>query len=116
RAFFDKHERLYGFATDEPWELVAIRQRASIARASDAPRPASAGSARAMPTKTSPCVFDAAGAVATPRYARAELDAGQRLPGPAIVEDAWSTVIVPPGAALVTDAFGHLHIETGGRS
>ncbi|MCC6193062.1 MAG: hydantoinase/oxoprolinase family protein, partial [Burkholderiales bacterium] len=42
RAFFDKHERLYGFATDEPWELVAIRQRASIARASDAPRPASA--------------------------------------------------------------------------
>ena len=32
RAFLDRHEELYGFATDEDWELVSIRQRASIPR------------------------------------------------------------------------------------
>ena len=116
RAFFDKHERLYGFATDEPWELVAIRQRASIACASDAPRQVAAGSAGATPKRTSSCVFDAAGAVPTPRHARSGLGAGQRLCGPAIVEDEWSTVIVPPGASLTVDGFGHLHIEAGARS
>jgi N-methylhydantoinase A len=36
---------------------------------------------------------------------------GQRFDGPAVVEDAWSTVVVPPGAALTVDARGHLHIE-----
>lgn len=116
KAFFERHERLYGFATDEPWELVAIRQRASIAREADVPRPASGGRARATPERTSLCVFDAVGAVQTPRYARAELGTGQQLRGPAIVEDAWSTVIVAPGASLMTDELGHLHIEAGAKS
>jgi N-methylhydantoinase A len=63
--------------------------------------------------KTAPCTFDSCGAVATPRYDRAGLAVGSTLGGPAIVEDASSTVIVPPGATLTADAHGHLHIETG---
>ena len=37
RAFLDLHnEALYGFATDEPWELVSVRQRASVPRGAEA--------------------------------------------------------------------------------
>lgn len=112
-AFYARHERLYGFVTGEPWELVAIRQRVSapdprLAVAS----PVHAGGALA-PARCAPCVFDAAGVRPTPRFDRAELAVGERLAGPCIVEDAWSTVIVPPGATLAADGSGHLHIDTG---
>ena len=40
---------------------------------------------------------DAAGWVETPIYARDGLTAGQALDGPAIVEEAGGTTIVPPG-------------------
>ena len=115
QAFFDEHERLYGFVTEEPWELVAIRQRLSIARGSDIPGPLRNDRGSAPSIKTSPCTFAAAHTVATPRYSRSALGAGQVLSGPAVVEDEWSTVIVSPGATLTADASGHLHIETGAR-
>lgn len=67
-----------------------------------------------LPTRTLPCTFEAGTtAAATPRYDRAALAPGRTLAGPAIVEDAWSTVVVPPGATLVADEAGHLHIATG---
>ena len=49
----------------------------------------------------------------TPRYDRASVGAGWPLEGPVIVDDAWSTVVVPPGATLSADDAGHLHIATG---
>ena len=65
------------------------------------------------PTKTLPATFDAGEPVPTPRYDRAGLGPGSALEGPAIVDDAWSTVVVPPGATLTADDAGHLHIATG---
>jgi N-methylhydantoinase A len=53
------------------------------------------------------------GEVATPRYDRAALPQDVLIEGPAVVEDAWSTVIVPPGAALERDGWGDLHIDAG---
>ena len=123
RAFLDRHRALYGFATEEPWELVSIRLRVS-APSTDGPRPpasrgstespestGSAGEASAV--RTLPCTFGAGGPVPTPRHARAHLVAGRALAGPVVVEDEWSTVVVPPGAILVADEAGHLHIATG---
>ena len=52
----------------------------------------------------------------TPRYDRAGLVPDSPLSGPVIVDDAWSTVVVPPGATLTADAAGHLHIATGAGS
>lgn len=113
RAFFEEHEKLYGFVTDEPWELVAIRQRVSVASSNEIVRPVFAGRGRVTPIKTTACLFDAARPVPTPRFLRSDLGAGQVLHGPAVVEDEWSTVIVPPAASLTPDARGHLHIDTG---
>ena len=113
-AFYARHELLYGFVTGEPWELVAIRQRASARDRHVAIGGPPPGAASAQPPASwTSCVFDGAGARPTPRHDRARLVVGQALAGPCIVEDDWSTVIVPPGASLTVDAFGHLHIDTG---
>jgi len=67
--------------------------------------------ARAL--RSTPCWFDPQGARETPRYSRETLCQGDELHGPAIIEDAWSTVVLPPAASLTVDAFGHLHIDVG---
>ncbi len=113
RAFYDRHRSLYGFATAEPWELVSVRLRVSAPRAREEPCPGPCPTGRADAARILLCTFDSDGPVPTPRYDRAELPAGQRLTGPAVVEDARSTVVVPPGAALTADRTGHLHIQTG---
>jgi N-methylhydantoinase A len=46
-----------------------------------------------------------------PVYDRVALAAGDRIDGPAIVEEASSTLIVPPGARAVTDASGNIVVE-----
>jgi N-methylhydantoinase A len=108
--FLDRHEKLYGFATGEPWELVAIRQRVSIPRSHEEYGSAAQGGG-AGPVKTTPCTFGAGKAISTPRYDRAGLEVDRAISGPAIVEDDWSTVVLPPGASLTPDRDGHLHIE-----
>jgi N-methylhydantoinase A len=112
QKFFALHEKLYGFATDEPWQLETLRMRAFVPhlrQARDA-RPGTTGGL--APERTAPCAFTAGGGIATPRYDRSKLGNGVHLPGPAIVEDANSTIVIPPGAALSADIHGHLHIET----
>ncbi|MBZ0216536.1 MAG: hydantoinase/oxoprolinase family protein, partial [Fimbriimonadaceae bacterium] len=111
--FLDLHEKLYGFATDEPWELVSIRQRASLPRPGDKFYSAAQGEGDSITGETKLCTFDSGGALPTPRYDRDRLVSGEKISGPAIIEDASSTVIVPPGAELTPDTHGHLHIETG---
>ena len=113
RAFKDRHGILYGFATEEPWELVSIRMRVSVPRNGAVQSPAAKTNEAPSPTKTLPCTFEAGEAVMTPRYDRAALGADWPLEGPVIVDDAWSTVVVPPGATLTADDAGHLHIATG---
>jgi N-methylhydantoinase A/oxoprolinase/acetone carboxylase beta subunit len=52
-------------------------------------------------------------AVPTRYYDRAALQAGNRLEGPAIVNQYDSTTVVPPGISAHVDRFGNLVIETG---
>ena len=113
RDFRERHRALYGFATEEPWELVSIRTRVSAPRNGEALAPAFKANAAPAPTRTLPCTFDADGPVPTPRHDRAGLPPDCPLSGPVIVDDAWSTVVVPPGATLTADDAGHLHIATG---
>ena len=48
--------------------------------------------------------------VETEIHRRAGLAPGSRLTGPAIVEDAGSTVLIPPGATARIDPAGVIHI------
>ncbi len=113
RKFRDRHRALYGFATEDPWELVSIRVRVSAARDGMACPPVAGKTEASLPARTSSCAFESVGRMPTPRYDRASLTAESTLGGPVIVDDAWSTVVVPPGATLTADADGHLHIATG---
>lgn len=113
REFRRVHETLYGFATDEPWELTALRLRVAVPRRNRPGGLASASTRQAEPTKTKPTWFDACGPLPTPRFDRDRLAEGQAVTGPAVIEDQWSTVVVPPGETLVADTQGHLHIEVG---
>jgi len=111
-AFRDLHARLYGFATDEPWELVSLRLTVSVPR--DAGAVAGGNTARGQANgRRSGCQFGPEGPVETPRIERGALAPGRSVDGPAIVEDEWSTVVLPPGAALCADERGHLHIDVG---
>lgn len=113
RRFLDRHRALYGFATEEPWELVALRMRVWAPRASRFGLKSPPAQAGKQVIAVDRCLFDRNGARETPRLDRALLDCGQAVAGPAIIEDAFSTVVVPPGATLSADANGHLFIEAG---
>ncbi len=113
RAFMERHRALYGFATEEPWELVSIRMRVSAPSNGAVHSPAAKTNEALSPIKTLPATFESGEPVPTPRYDRAGLSPDSSLEGPVIVDDAWSTVVVPPGATLTADDAGHLHIATG---
>ena len=111
--FFDRHRSLYGFATDEPWEMVSIRTRARVPRSRERKTPIPDRRATPGRVRSIPCTFAAGEKIATPRHDRAALVAGRPLEGPVVIEDAWSTTVVPPGATVTPDPDGHLHVDTG---
>jgi len=112
-SFRELHEQLYGFSTDEPWELSSLRTTVSLPRNRGAmlqqekPRQ----SEPVDPVSTGPCYFGDGGAVATPRYDREHLVHNQVLHGPVIIEDPSSTIVIPPGAHLTVDPTSHLLID-----
>jgi len=58
-------------------------------------------------------VFEVAGAAAAldaPRLARDRLAAGNRIAGPAIIDQMDATTVIPPGFAGRVDAFGNIVI------
>ena len=58
RAFMDRHRTLYGFATEEPWELESIRVRVSAPRNGEAHPPAAKANEAPSPTKMFRCTFE----------------------------------------------------------
>ena len=110
RDFRRRHHEIYGYATDEHWEMQSLRLRALVARRT---RLGSLAAAETMPEPTSvgDCWFEPAAPHRTPRFDRDRLPTGARIDGPAIVEDAWSTIVVPPAYILTTDTMGHLWIR-----
>jgi N-methylhydantoinase A len=115
-AFHQRHEALYGYAVpDEPVELVSLRLTA-IGRTPkpELPRAPKDGSQEEARIEVRPVYFGpAAGWIETPILARERLPAGASFPGPAVVEGAESTVVVPPHAQAQVDPFGNLILEVG---
>jgi N-methylhydantoinase A/oxoprolinase/acetone carboxylase beta subunit len=113
-AFHAAHERVYGYArTGQPVEFVNFRAvhtyRLPAPRiAPPAPVRGTLDDARAGERRAH---FAPAGFVPTPVYARARLPVGTRLPGPAIVEQADTTTIIPPRWAAEVEASGNLRIR-----
>jgi N-methylhydantoinase A len=116
RRFDAVHERRYGYsAAEEKAEIVSLRSAITGLLRKPAFEPIAAGSAE-LPVEAfrgkRPVYFAETGRrVDTPTYDRAALLAGNRIAGPALIEEYASTTVVHPGDVVTVDAFGDLVIE-----
>ncbi len=117
KALFDRtHEQRYGYCSErESAEIVSIRT--SVAGAMPKPQPTDFPRGEAAPAREAcsgvrPVYFSAGGGwIETPTYQRERLLAGNRLNGPALVEEYASTTVVLPGDCLEVDRWGNLRIK-----
>jgi N-methylhydantoinase A len=118
RHFDEMHAQRYGTsAPDERAEIVSLRSTVTglmrkppqrkISRGQKAPPKAAFGGKRQ--------VYYAGRFHATPTYKRAELLSGNRIKGPALIEEYASTTVLMPGDTLEVDALGNLVIAVGGK-
>ena len=115
-GFHDRHARTYGYSSpDEPVEVVAARSTAIgmlpkppiselAERADGAPAPDALLETRSV-------YFEDRGRLETPIYDRAKLQSGNRLAGPALVEQYDSCTLVAPGWNAQVDRFGNIVME-----
>jgi N-methylhydantoinase A len=110
QAFQREYTTTYGYASDEPIELVNVRCVAAGVRAHRLDfRAVNVASRPAVARRRSVHFTRGAAPLDTPVVPRDAI--GERAtPGPVIVESYDSTVVVPPDASVVRDPFGNLVI------
>ncbi len=91
--FHAAHERAYGYAMDEAVEVVNLRAAATVSGVEPVVRHDGGGEAR---IGTREAHFPGHGSRETAVYDRDRLDPGATVDGPAILEQAESTTVVPP--------------------
>ena len=113
QRYDDAHRRRYGHAMDDPVQIVNLRVR-GIGRESKPelaevpPRPAGE-SAAARTTRGAYC-FATGGEAAFSVYDRTGLMAGDVLPGPAVIEEATTTIVYFSDQSATVDRFGQIVI------
>jgi N-methylhydantoinase A len=116
--FDDMHLQRYGTsAPAEPAEIVSLR--ATISGEMRKPRHDKVPKGTATPPRAAFTgkrkAYFGNKFVQTPTYSRAVLTAGNRIAGPALIEEHASTTVLMPGDKLLVDAYGNLVITVGGR-
>ncbi len=117
KHFDDLHAVRYGTsAPKEPADLVSLRVTVLGHMRKPPPQSVVAGSeqpaAQALRTRK-PVYFRSSGFVSTPVYKRPALCSGNRINGPALIEEHASTTVVQPGDTALVDQFGNLQISVG---
>jgi N-methylhydantoinase A len=116
RSFHARYSELYGSTfSDAPIQVTGLRVIAISPRGGIAfPR----HSAAAPPPHHAerPAYFpENGGFVSTPVYHRESLRSGMSITGPALIEDATTTVVLPPGDTVSVDSTLHLIAAIAGR-
>jgi N-methylhydantoinase A len=104
--FLARHHELFGYATAESCVIESVRVQARRPSTTIVDRPTTA--IRKLRATSRRCSFDGVHDVATEIVDRASMT--EAVFGPAIIEDAWSTVVIPPGWQAKPDAIGHLFL------
>jgi N-methylhydantoinase A len=114
-GFAAAHRRMYGFVAEgEPVQLVTFRIEAAgvVRKAAFQPRPERGADASGAVVGTRRVWLPEAGGWADcPVYDRAKLDAGNRIAGPAIIEQMDATTVVLPGMAACVEPYLNLILE-----
>lgn len=103
KNFRAEHQRRFGFATDAALEVVQLRARTECA-AKAMPATDIAPRRRGGPQPTA-SRRPPLGGSALPVFARRSLSS-DRIPGPAVIEEATSTTLVPVGCELQATPYG----------
>ncbi len=118
-AFHQVHERVFAVRDNEsPVECINWKARLIVRLAPKASlSPEVARSHAAIPSAQRNCYFGTSEPLATPIYAPADLVPGRHIEGPAIVEEATTTLVVFPGMSARITGAGHylLDIQSPGR-
>ena len=110
QRFRDLHRARYGYAPPAgPIELVTVRLAARLPGPVHIPAPIR----RATPQRGARRVLFSEGWLETPILNRESLPVGFHLEGPLIVEEAYATTVVPPGATVEIAPLGLLDIKVG---
>ena len=104
--FLVRHHELFGYATAESCVIESVRVQARRPSTTIVDRPKTA--TRKLHATSRRCSFDGVHDVTTEIVDRASM--AEAVSGPAIIEDAWSTVVIPPGWQAKPDAIGHLFL------
>ncbi|MBT9292117.1 hydantoinase/oxoprolinase family protein [Hyphomicrobiaceae bacterium 22] len=117
RGFEALHRERYGFlAEGETIQIVTARIEAAglVPKARFEPRSdAGPDASAALTGRRDVWMPEAGGFVATPVYARERLAPGNRIEGPAIIEQMDTTTVVLPGMTARVDAYETLILEDG---
>ncbi len=118
RHFDEMHALRYGTsAPQERAEIVSLRTTVTGVMRKPPQEKIAAGTAlppAAAHAGKRPVYFgEEGGFVETPTFARAGLLAGNRIDGPALIEEHASTTVLLPGAWAEVDVFGNLMITVG---
>jgi N-methylhydantoinase A len=116
-GFAASHQRQYGFiAEEEAVQLVTFRVEATglVAKASFTPQPdAGPDASSAQIGKRDVWMPEANGWVSCPIYDREALKSGNRIAGPAIVEQMDATTVILPGMIARVEPYLNLILEFG---
>jgi N-methylhydantoinase A len=114
-GFAAAHQQLYGFVAEgEPMQLVTFRaETIGIVPKADI-RPAAGGGPEPRPAefgRRDVWLRETGALVSCPLYDRGRLLAGDRIEGPAIVEQMDATTLIVPGARATVDPYLNLIVE-----
>jgi N-methylhydantoinase A len=119
RLFDVMHEQRYGTsAPEERAEIVSLRSTITgVMKKPELPRMERGGStpdAAAFTGRRQVYFGEAGGFVETATYARERLFAGNRIAGPALIEEHASTTVLRPGDTMAVDDLANLVIAVSG--
>jgi len=116
RRFNDRHEATYGYAEpNEPCELVTVRL-SGLGRIRKPPLSngsAATGATGPVPKGHRPVYFTGPAFIKCDVYDRQGFEPGMKFSGPAVIEEAESTILVHPGWTARVESFGVLRLRAG---
>jgi len=118
-AFHARHEELYTYC-ERNSAVEVVNVESAITGRVDRPKPmhiAAGSGAHAALRGTRPMIFDAEGiAQDTPVYDGALLGAGDRIIGPAVIQEVTTTIVIEPGWGAELDATGVYVLTLGAQA
>lgn len=103
------HEQTVGYCDKKyPTEIVRLHLSGSTSLSTPKLQKIAKGSsAEAALKKKRPAYFSPGGFVDTPIYDGERLGSGVSITGPAIIEEIFTTFVIPPGASAIVDDYGN---------